>query len=106
MSRAKESVITADWPLAHEADGVIRSIDTENGIEIAFDCQNFGPKEVMVSVIDDKLDIHCRHEKADGASTLKREFARTYVIPKSLNCKSVKHQLNKNGELVVTIDRI
>uniref|UniRef100_A0AC35TN73 SHSP domain-containing protein n=1 Tax=Rhabditophanes sp. KR3021 TaxID=114890 RepID=A0AC35TN73_9BILA len=91
-----------DWPLDKSNDTKVKTKIAKNAFEIAFDCTQFQPEEIKVTIKKDKLHILCNHKQIKNKHDANIKLDRMYNIPKSVDRKSLKQQLSQDGELIVT----
>uniref|UniRef100_A0AC35TP86 SHSP domain-containing protein n=1 Tax=Rhabditophanes sp. KR3021 TaxID=114890 RepID=A0AC35TP86_9BILA len=92
------------WPCLID-DGLLHSSETDNRLELAFDCTQFAPEECLVNVSGSKLSIEAHHEESTEHSFCKRDISRTYTLPSYVNPQTVKHSFGKDGELIITAEK-
>lgn len=73
---------------------------------IYLDVKHFSPEELSVSVSDDFVAIHAKHEdRQDDHGFVSREFLRKYKLPAGVLCSEVTSSLSVDGVLTITAPR-
>ncbi|EFO93542.1 CRE-HSP-12.6 protein [Caenorhabditis remanei] len=88
-----------DWPL-QKGDGVVNVLDDDDHFEVGLEAHHFLPKEIEVKNIGDLLEIHMEHMvKTDNFGDVSRNITRCYKLPKNVDSKTIKSNLDSNGIL-------
>ncbi|XGW28526.1 hypothetical protein V3C99_008363 [Haemonchus contortus] len=91
-----------DWPLQTN-DDFVKVIDDTTHFEVDLDAKMFTPKEISVKTIGDLLEIHMDHEaRGDETFNISRSITRCYKLPKGVDPKTLKSNLDKNGVLHIS----
>ncbi|KAK5965940.1 hypothetical protein GCK32_004797 [Trichostrongylus colubriformis] len=91
-----------DWPL-QKNDDFVRLIDDATHFEVDLDAKAFTPKEITVKTIGDLLQIQMDHEaRGDDSFNISRSITRSYKLPKGVDVKTLKSNLDKNGVLHIS----
>ncbi|KAG7516411.1 alpha-crystallin A chain-like [Solea senegalensis] len=73
---------------------------------IFLDVKHFSPDELSVSVSDDFITIHAKHEdRQDDHGFVSREFLRKYRLPAGVSGADVTSSLTSDGVLTITAPR-
>ncbi|XP_041353344.1 alpha-crystallin A chain-like [Gigantopelta aegis] len=73
---------------------------------VQLDLQHFGPDDIHVKTVDNRLVIHAKHEeKEDEHGYICREFTRLYDLPKDVDPQDVTSTLSRNGVLTIKARR-
>ncbi|CAA92771.1 SHSP domain-containing protein [Caenorhabditis elegans] len=88
-----------DWPL-QKGDGVVNVLDDDDHFEVGLEAHNFLPKEIEVKNIGELLEIHMEHNvKKDSFGDVSRNITRCYKLPKNVDMKTIKSNLDSHGIL-------
>ncbi|ULT94170.1 hypothetical protein L3Y34_003559 [Caenorhabditis briggsae] len=88
-----------DWPL-QKGDGVVNVLDDDDHFEVGLEAHHFLPKEIEVKNIGELLEIHMEHVvKKDNFGDVSRNITRCYRLPKNVDMKTIKSNLDSNGIL-------
>uniref|UniRef100_A0A8R1I5N7 SHSP domain-containing protein n=1 Tax=Caenorhabditis japonica TaxID=281687 RepID=A0A8R1I5N7_CAEJA len=88
-----------DWPL-QKGDGVVTVHDDDTHFEVGLEAHHFLPKEIEVKNIGELLEIHMEHTvKTDTLGDVSRSITRCYKLPKNVDMKSIKSNLDADGIL-------
>ncbi|KAG7217285.1 hypothetical protein INR49_027829 [Caranx melampygus] len=73
---------------------------------IYLDVKHFSPEELSVSVSDEFITIHAKHEdRQDDHGFVSREFVRKYRLPAGVSSSEVTSNLSSDGVLTITAPR-
>lgn len=73
---------------------------------IYLDVKHFSPDELSVSVSDEFITIHARHEdRQDDHGFVSREFLRKYRLPAGVSSADINSCLSVDGVLTITAPR-
>lgn len=73
---------------------------------IYLDVKHFSPDELSVSVSDDFIIVHAKHEdRQDDHGFVSREFFRKYRLPAGVNSSEITSSLSSDGVLTITARR-
>ncbi|XP_036976626.1 crystallin, alpha B, b isoform X3 [Acanthopagrus latus] len=73
---------------------------------IYLDVKHFSPEELSVSVSDEFITIHAKHEeRQDDHGYVSREFLRKYRLPAGVTGPDVTSCLSADGVLTITAPR-
>lgn len=64
-----------------------------------FDVRQFEPQEIEVRLVDNKLQVHAKHEKKDGESSEMVEYSRRVALPLNIDLKSLNCVVSSDGYL-------
>lgn len=73
---------------------------------IYLDVKHFSPDELSVSVSEEFITIHAKHEdRQDDHGFVSREFLRKYRLPAGATGAEVTSSLSADGVLTITVPR-
>ncbi|KAF7644232.1 hypothetical protein LDENG_00225250 [Lucifuga dentata] len=73
---------------------------------IYLDVKHFSPEELSVTVSDDFITVHAKHEdKEDDHGFVSREFLRKYQLPAGVSRSDVNSSLSPDGVLTIVAPR-
>uniref|UniRef100_A0A1A7Y466 Alpha-crystallin B chain n=1 Tax=Iconisemion striatum TaxID=60296 RepID=A0A1A7Y466_9TELE len=73
---------------------------------INLDVKHFSPDELSVSVSDEYITVHAKHEgRQDDYGFVSREFLRKYRLPSGVSAADVTSTLSSDGVLTITAPR-
>ncbi|GAB6029053.1 hypothetical protein CHUAL_004839 [Chamberlinius hualienensis] len=77
--------------------------DGDNGkeLKLRFDVSQYAPEEIVVKTVDNKLQVHAKHEEKSENRSVYREYNREFLMPKGTNPELIKSSLSKDGVLTV-----
>jgi len=77
--------------------------DTDDGkcLKLRFDVSQYAPDEIHVKTIDNKLQVHAKHEEKSENRSVYREYNREFLLPKDANPELIRSSLSKDGILTV-----
>lgn len=78
--------------------------DAEDGgkqLKLRFDVSQYQPEEIVVKTIDNRLQVHAKHEEKSENRSVYREYNREFLLPKGTNPEQIKSQLSKDGVLTI-----
>ncbi|XP_013788474.1 alpha-crystallin B chain-like [Limulus polyphemus] len=83
-----------DSPLIHEG---------EDGkeLKLRFDVSQYAPEEIVVKTVDNRLQVHAKHEEKSECRQVFREYNREFLLPKGTNPEMIKSSLSKDGVLTI-----
>ncbi|KFD47911.1 hypothetical protein M514_11202 [Trichuris suis] len=91
----------APWLNAMD-NGLSELINDKDKFLIRLDVNQFKPEEMSVKTTDNRIIIHGKHEeKKDGDGYVKREFTRSYWLPKGVQPENIKSEMSSNGQLTI-----
>ncbi|CDW59345.1 Small heat shock protein [Trichuris trichiura] len=109
IDRASFSPPTSAEPGAtHSAStGVSSVINDDKKFQVTLDVTHFKREKFEITTKDDRLMIEGKHEEnKDDHGYVKREFTRTYWLPKGINPESFKSNLSPNGLLTIEAAKV
>ncbi|XP_077577744.1 heat shock protein beta-6 [Stigmatopora nigra] len=76
----------------------------ESGFTVQVDVKHFNPKDLLVKVIGDFVEVQGRHEerKKDSPGMTTRQFNRRYRIPKGVDTLALESAVSPDGVLIIT----
>ncbi|TKS82999.1 Alpha-crystallin A chain [Collichthys lucidus] len=81
-------------------------ITKKDSYVIYLDVKHFSPDELSVSVSDEFITIHAKHEdRQDNHGFVSREFLRKYRLPAAVSVADVTSSLSVDGVLTITVPR-
>ncbi|CDW56538.1 small heat shock protein [Trichuris trichiura] len=104
LSRAKLAPFTYDeMPVIGSAEREISSVvNDEKKFQVSLDVKHFKPEELEVTIKDNQLIIHGKHEEnKDEHGFVKREFTRAYWLPEGIKPENFKSNLSAEGVLTI-----
>lgn len=109
-STEKRSGIGRDSPsgggqLTHWLDDINSPLvqDSDDGkvLKLRFDVTQYAPEEIVVKTIDNRLQVHAKHEEKSDSRSVYREYNREFLLPKGTNPELIRSSLSKDGVLTV-----
>jgi len=81
-------------PLVHDSDdGKV--------LKLRFDVTQYAPEEIVVKTVDNRLQVHAKHEEKSENRSVYREYTREFLLPKGVQPERIKSSLSKDGVLTV-----
>ncbi|XP_077432968.1 heat shock protein beta-6 [Vanacampus margaritifer] len=76
----------------------------DSGFTIQVDVRHFNPKDLLVKVIGDFVEVQGRHEekKKDSSGMTTRQFNRRYRIPKGVDTMALESAVSPDGVLIIS----
>ncbi|XP_041844218.1 heat shock protein beta-6 isoform X2 [Melanotaenia boesemani] len=75
----------------------------ENGFTVQVDVKHFNPKDLLVKVIGEFVEVQGKHEeKKDGPGFTTRQFNRRYRIPKGVDTMALESAVSPEGILIIS----
>ncbi|KRY20040.1 Heat shock protein beta-1 [Trichinella patagoniensis] len=91
----------------HVCGATTEVVNNDDKFEVALDVKHFKPEELTVKTIDNRLVITGKHEeKQDEHGFIKREFTRSYYLPKGVKPEQFTSNLSPDGKLIVTAPKM
>uniref|UniRef100_A0A5S6PZE9 SHSP domain-containing protein n=1 Tax=Trichuris muris TaxID=70415 RepID=A0A5S6PZE9_TRIMR len=82
-------------------------VNDDKKFEVTLDVKQFKPEELEVKTLDNTLVIHGKHEEQkDEHGFIKREFTRSFWLPKGVAPESFKSNISADGMLTVTAPKL
>jgi len=77
--------------------------DSEDGkvLKLRFDVTQYVPEEIVVKTVDNRLQVHAKHEEKSENRSVFREYNREFLLPKGTNPELIRSSLSKDGVLTV-----
>lgn len=77
--------------------------DTDDGkvLKLRFDVTQYAPEEIVVKTIDNRLQVHAKHEEKSDNRSVYREYNREFLLPKGVNPEDIRSSLSRDGVLTV-----
>ncbi|RWS16999.1 alpha-crystallin B chain-like protein [Dinothrombium tinctorium] len=77
--------------------------DTDDGkmLKLRFDVTEYQPEEIVVKTVDNRLQVHAKHEEKTENKTVYKEYNREFLLPKGVNPELIRSSLSKDGVLTV-----
>ncbi|XP_031627125.1 heat shock protein beta-6-like [Contarinia nasturtii] len=95
-------------PIFAEMSRALNKIERESKVnsdglfEVYIDVQHFLPNEITVSVENNSIVVHAKHEeKNDEHGFVSREFTRRYDLPQNFNPEDVVSNISSDGVLSI-----
>lgn len=80
---------------------LIQEGDSGKELKLRFDVSQYAPEEIVVKTVDNKLQVHAKHEEKSENRSVYREYNREFLMPKGTNPELIKSTLSKDGILTV-----
>lgn len=80
---------------------LIQDSDDGKQLKLRFDVSQYVPEEIVVKTVDNKLQVHAKHEEKSENRSVYREYNREFLLPKGTNPEMIKSSLSKDGVLTV-----
>ncbi|RCN32866.1 Hsp20/alpha crystallin family protein [Ancylostoma caninum] len=91
-----------DWPL-QQNDEFVKIVDDSSHFEVDLDAKYFAPKEIEVKTIGELIEIHMDHQaRGNDVTNVSRSITRCYKLPKGVDPKTLKSNLDDNGILHIS----
>ncbi|XP_023138968.1 heat shock protein beta-6 [Amphiprion ocellaris] len=76
----------------------------DSGFTVQVDVKYFSPKDLMVKVIGDFVEVQGKHEekKKSGPGFTTRQFNRRYRIPKGVDTMALESAVSPDGILIIS----
>lgn len=81
-------------PLIHDGDD-------GKMLKLRFDVSQYAPEEIVVKTVDNRLQVHAKHEEKSENRSVYREYNREFLMPKDTNPELIRSSLSKDGVLTV-----
>jgi len=77
--------------------------DSEDGkvLKLRFDVTQYAPEEIVVKTVDNRLQVHAKHEEKSENRSVYREYNREFLLPKGVNPEDIRSSLSRDGVLTV-----
>lgn len=77
--------------------------DSKDGkvLKLKFDVTQYAPEEIVVKTVDNRLQVHAKHEEKGDNRSVYREYNREFLLPKGTNPELIRSSLSKDGVLTV-----
>ncbi|XP_061675437.1 heat shock protein beta-6 [Syngnathoides biaculeatus] len=88
----------------NDGAGVAEASCDDGGFTVQVDVKHFNPKDLLVKVIGDFVEVQGRHEekKKDSPGMTTRQFNRRYRIPKGVNAMALESAVSPDGILIIS----
>ncbi|XP_060906795.1 heat shock protein beta-6 [Labrus mixtus] len=75
----------------------------DRGFTVQVDVKDFNPRDLMVKVIGDFVEVQGKHEekKKNGPGLTTRQFNRRYRIPKGVDTMALESAVSPDGILII-----
>ena len=70
-------------------------------LRLRFNVSEYQPEEIVLKTIDNKLQVHAKHEEKSENKSVYREYNREFLLPKGTNPELIKSSLSTDGILTV-----
>lgn len=70
-------------------------------LKLRFDVSQYSPEEIVVKTVDNRLQVHAKHEEKSECRQVFREYNREFLLPKGTNPEMIKSSLSKDGVLTI-----
>ncbi|XP_019741933.1 heat shock protein beta-6 [Hippocampus comes] len=80
------------------------AICDDSGFKVQVDVKLFNPKDLLVKVVGDFVEVQGRHqeEKKDSPGMTTRQFNRRYRIPKGVDTMALESAVSPDGVLIIS----
>ncbi|KAK3580887.1 hypothetical protein CHS0354_008172 [Potamilus streckersoni] len=96
----------SDLPLKRQLEQIRVPVVTEEDgtrrMKVQVDVSSFKPEEVSVTVKEDQVTIHAKHDERSDTSQVYHEFSRTFTIPEGVDAETLMSSLSRDGVLTIT----
>lgn len=77
--------------------------DTKDGrfLTLKFDLTDYEPEEIVVKTVDNKLQVHAKHEEKSETKSIFREYNREFLLPEGTIPETIRSSLSREGVLTV-----
>ncbi|CDW56537.1 small heat shock protein [Trichuris trichiura] len=115
IARQMDSLVTAMGPAYWGGPRARMDVDTANAsvvnddkkFEVTLDVKQFKPEELEVKTSNNALVIHGKHEEhKDEHGFIKREFTRSFYLPKGVAPESFKSNISPEGVLTISAPKM
>ncbi|XP_052094446.1 alpha-crystallin B chain-like [Mytilus californianus] len=69
---------------------------------LEYDTSQFKPEEITVKTSGQQLTVHAKHEEKDENRSSRKEYLRSYLLPKEVNPELLTSKLSETGKLTIT----
>jgi HSP20 family molecular chaperone IbpA len=80
---------------------LVQDTDAGKVLKLRFDVTSYVPEEIVVKTVDNRLQVHAKHEEKTENRSVYREYNREFLLPKGCNPEMIKSSLSKDGVLTV-----
>lgn len=94
-SASKTWLDSMNSPLIQDAE------DGSKQLKLRFDVSQYAPEEIVVKTIDNRLQVHAKHEEKSENRSVYREYNREFLLPKGTNPEQIRSSLSKDGVLTI-----
>lgn len=70
-------------------------------LKLRFDVTQYAPEEIVVKTVDNRLQVHAKHEEKSDNRSVYREYNREFLLPKGTNPELIRSSLSRDGVLTV-----
>ncbi|XP_054154232.1 heat shock protein beta-1-like [Oppia nitens] len=70
-------------------------------LKLRFDVTQYAPEEIVVKTVDNRLQVHAKHDEKTDNRSVYREYNREFLLPKGTNPELIRSSLSKDGVLTV-----
>lgn len=91
----------SSWILGSQNSPLVREGEDGKELKLRFDVSEYQPEELEVKTIDNKLQVHAKHEENTENRKVFREFHKEFLLPKNVDPESLKSSLSADGILTV-----
>ncbi|XP_061531808.1 heat shock protein beta-6 [Phycodurus eques] len=87
-----------------ESTSVAEATCDDSGFTVQVDVKHFNPKDLLVKVIGDFVEVQGRHEekKKDSPGMTTWQFNRRYRIPKGVDTMALESAVSPDGILIIS----
>lgn len=82
---------------------LITNTSDGKALKLKFDVTDYAPEEIIVKTVDNKLQVHAKHEEKSDSRSVLREYNREFLLPEGTNPEQVKSSLSREGVLTVQV---
>jgi len=91
---------TSNWLTSLDSPLIVDDGDGKC-LKLRFDVTDYKPEEIVVKTVDNRLQVHAKHEEKSDNRTVYREYNREFLLPKGTNPELIRSSLSKDGVLTV-----
>lgn len=83
------------------SSSLVQDLGDDRHLRLRFDLRHFAPQELQVSINDNCLRVHARHEVKTPNRSVMREYTQEFSLPYGVDATAMKTKLSKDGVLSV-----
>jgi len=70
-------------------------------LKLRFDVSQYKPAEILVKTVDNRLQVHAKHEEKTENRSVYRDYTREFLLPKGTNPDLIRSSLSRDGVLTI-----